>query len=68
MLGSLVKVWPWANVPAAAVAVIPGSTGNPVIPDQIGHLPDLGPAILWCLIGIALIVAIEFAGNRIKEK
>ena len=68
VLGSLVKVWPWANVPAGAEAVIPGSTGNPVIPDQIGHLPDLGPAILWCLIGIALIVAIEFAGNRIKEK
>ena len=53
VLGSLVKVWPWANTK---------------IPDQIGHLPDLGPAILWCLIGIALIVAIEFAGNRIKEK
>ena len=81
VLGSLVKVWPWANVPAGADAVmpdqighlsgssvIPGSTGNPVMPDQIGHLPDLGPAILWCLLGIAFIVAIELLGRKKKEK
>ena len=55
VLGSLVKVWPWANI-------------EDVMPDQIGHLPDLGAAILWCLLGIAFIVAIEFAGNKKKVK
>ena len=61
VLGSLVKVWPWANVQSD---VIPGST---VMPDQIGHLPDLGSAVLWCLIGIALIVAIELLGSKKKQ-
>ena len=50
VLGSLVKVWPWANVPSSSV-----------IPDQMG---DIAPAILWCVIGIALIVAIEIAGKK----
>ena len=75
VLGSLVKVWPWANVPTAAGAspVIPDPTGDPVIPDPsvipdlTGHLPDLGPAILWCLIGIALIVAIELLSSRKRQ-
>ena len=45
VLGSLVKVWPWANVPSGAD-------------------PHIGSAILWCVIGIALIVAIEIAGKK----
>ena len=49
VLGSLVKVWPWANVPH-------------------GQDLHLGAAILWCLIGIALIVAIELAGKKKSNK
>ena len=45
VLGSLVKVWPWANVPAGAD-------------------PRVGSAVLWCLIGIALIVTIELLSKR----
>ena len=45
VLGSLVKVWPWANVPAS-------------------QDPKVGSAVLWCLLGIALIVGIELAGNK----
>ena len=48
VLGSLVKVWPWANVPAGAD-------------------PRIGSAILWCIIGIALIVAIELLGRKVKS-
>ena len=49
VLGSLVKVWPWANVPE-------------------GQDLHIGAAILWCLIGIALIVAIEIAGKKKSNK
>ena len=45
VLGSLVKVWPWANVPSGAE-------------------PHIASAILWCLIGIALIVAIELLSKK----
>ena len=45
VLGSLVKVWPWANVPAS-------------------QDPNVGSAVLWCLLGIALIVGIELIGNK----
>ena len=45
VLGSLVKVWPWANVPAS-------------------QDPKVGSAVLWCLLGIALIVGIELVGNK----
>lgn len=45
VLGSLVKVWPWANVPAS-------------------QDPKVGSAVLWCLLGIALIVGIELIGNK----
>ena len=45
VLGSLVKVWPWANVPAGAD-------------------PRVGSAVLWCLLGVALIVAIELLAKK----
>lgn len=42
VLGSLVKVWPWANESASA-------------------LPELhvGAAVIWCLVGIAVVAVIE---------
>lgn len=42
VLGSLVKVWPWAN-------------------EQASALPELhvGAAVIWCLIGIAVVAVIE---------
>lgn len=46
VLGSLVKVWPWANVPE-------GTSG-------------VGSAVVLCLAGIAIIVAIEAAGKKHK--
>ena len=45
VLGSLVKVWPWANVSASAD-------------------PQVGSAVLWALLGVALIVAIELLAKK----
>ena len=47
VLGSLVKVWPWANVPA-------------------GSDPQVGTAILWAILGVALIVGIELVSKKKK--
>ncbi len=56
VLGSLVKVWPWANVP-------PVVSDSSVILSAAKDL-QVGSAVLWCLLGIALIVGIELAGNK----
>ena len=47
VLGSLVKVWPWANESAKA------------LPD-----PHYGAAVLWCLIGVALVLGVEALSTR----
>ena len=56
VLGSLVKVWPWANVP-------PVVSDSSVILSAAKDL-QVGSAVLWCLLGIALIVGIELVGNK----
>lgn len=58
VIGSLVKVWPWANKEAISV-----SQGNPETID-----PMIGAAILWCVIGIAVVAAIEILGNKVAAK
>lgn len=45
VVGSLVKVWPWAAAPA-------------------GTAPQVGSAVAWCMLGIALIAGIEFISRR----
>mgnify|MGYP003318523054 CR=1 FL=1 len=58
VIGSLVKVWPWANKEAISV-----SQGNPETID-----PMIGAAILWCVIGIAVVAVIEILGNKVAAK
>lgn len=58
VIGSLVKVWPWANKEAISV-----SQGNPETID-----PMIGSAILWCVIGIAVVAVIEILGNKVAAK
>ncbi len=64
VLGSLVKVWPWSDMSAVAEAqalrmAAPVETIDMQIPG----------AILWCVIGIALVAALELLGNKAnKEK
>ncbi len=47
VLGSLVKVWPWANESVKA------------LPD-----PHYGAAVLWCVLGIAFVLGIEWLATR----
>lgn len=51
VLGSLVKVWPWANESVKA------------LPD-----PQYGAAALWCVLGIAFVLGIEWLALRHTEK
>lgn len=50
VLGSLVKVWPWANESVKA------------LPE-----PHYGAAALWCVLGIALVLVIEWLADRGTE-
>lgn len=47
VLGSLVKVWPWANDSAKA------------LPE-----PHYGAAALWCILGILLVLGVEWLATR----
>ena len=56
VLGSLVKVWPWSN-PDALLA------GNLLCGCESSDL-HIGGAVLWALLGIAAVAALEWAGHR----
>lgn len=65
VLGSLIKVWPWSNM--GAIAESQGIDAS--IPENLASIdPMVGGAILWCLIGIALVACIEIAGKKVGEK
>jgi len=57
IIGSLIKVWPWqaplANSPEILMPAAPA-----------GHILW---AVLWCIIGIAVVVLIDFLGSRTKK-
>ncbi len=67
MIGSLIKVWPWKE---AAVAVSEGTplVDHPVLPgyfEQIaGVSPQLGLAVLFAVIGIAVVIVMEWASEK----
>lgn len=62
VIGSLVKVWPYSNPDAIseAQALRTGMAGTPI--DY--QIPS---AILWCAIGIVIIVLIEVLGSKQKN-
>lgn len=66
MLGSLLKVWPWKYSAAG------DDFAYPVLPGQIEQLtgadPQLGSAIIFAVIGVAIVFAIEiFAAKGEKN-
>lgn len=61
MLGSLVKVWPWK-------ILLESGVDRPILPNQFAGEPHLAGAIIWALIGGALIVAIEATAAAVKKK
>lgn len=82
VLGSLIKVWPWNNPDSCAHAqmlrdnLLPeeilesGSTQYALDTLQgMGESLDLqiGGAIIWCVIGIAVIVAIQVLSKQSKK-
>jgi len=58
VLGSLVKVWPWENTDVIMESQHAACVG------QID--PMYGAAALWCVIGIALVLAIDILGRKSK--
>ena len=58
VIGSLVKVWPWSD--RAAIEASQGVAAGAPIELHVTA------AIIWCLIGIALVAAIEIAGKKAK--
>ena len=56
VLGSLVKVWPWSN--PEAIRLSQGlEAGMP-------YAPHIAAAVLWCLIGVALVLGTDYLGRR----
>ena len=74
MLGSLIKVWPWKAKVANAIVSAAGdkapSVDYPILPSQYSEMtgnPDLlGSALLFAVIGIAIVIVIELAAKRKK--
>ncbi len=77
VLGSLIKVWPWSDM----IAVKAGELVRDGLPveelevltrDSIDYMllnPDMQipGAVLWCVIGIALVVIIELLGSKANK-
>lgn len=62
ILGSLVRIWPYSNMQEIKDAqVLRTGVAEPLDLQIPG-------AILWCAIGVALVVAIQFIGSRKKAE
>jgi len=59
IIGSLIKVWPWSD--KAAIAASQGVA-------EIAIDYQIPSAILWALVGIALVLVIERAGKKFANK
>lgn len=73
IIGSLIKVWPW-SVEAPSQAVRPlfdWASFTPVLPGKFvevnGGDAFVGQAVVFALIGFALVFVIEFAAARLKK-
>ncbi|MBP5424548.1 MAG: DUF368 domain-containing protein, partial [Prevotella sp.] len=61
MCGSLLKVWPWK-------ATLEGGIDRPLWPGNFAGDPQLASAIIWMLVGAALITAITLAAKKSEKK
>ena len=60
MAGSLLKVWPWKETLAAG-------TDRPLLPSHYAGDPQLASAVVWMLVGAALVAAINLAAAKSKK-
>ena len=75
MVGSLNKIWPWKETLETYVdshgALQPLQEAN-ILPGKFAALtgadPLLGQALLFCAVGIGLIVLLETAGKRLAKR
>jgi len=69
MVGSLIRVWPWQKVVQHSVGT---DTSLPVLPGKFAEImgvsPQIGMAIIFIIIGIALVVVLESLGNKKKKE
>ena len=76
IIGSLVKVWPWSNMPdivssqfPEAAALMDTAGTDAVVEMYAGQIdPHIGGAIVFALAGLLLVIGIEVATNIIKKK
>ena len=76
IIGSLVKVWPWSNMPDIVSSQFPeaaalmGTAGTDAVVEMYaGQIdPHIGGAIVFALAGLLLVIGIEVATNIIKKK
>lgn len=76
IIGSLVKVWPWSNMPdivssqfPEAAALMDTAGTDAVVEMYAGQIdPHIGGAIVFALAGLLLVIGIEAATNIIKKK
>lgn len=61
MCGSLLKVWPWKDT-------LEGGIDRPLWPGNFAGDPQLASAIIWMLVGAALITAITLAAKKSEKK
>lgn len=61
MLGSLIKVWPWK-------VSFESGIDRPALPATGLFSPEVLQAVVWCLVGLALVFAIEFAGKKLSNR
>lgn len=60
MFGSLLKVWPWKVTLASGV-------DRPLLPSQYAGDPQLVSAIIWMIVGAALIAILNRAAKKSSE-
>lgn len=60
MCGSLLKVWPWKET-------LPTGTDRVLLPSQYAGDPQLASAIIWMLVGAALVAAINLAAAKSRK-
>ena len=60
MCGSLLKVWPWKET-------LPTGTDRMLLPSQYAGDPQLASAIIWMLVGAALVAAINLAAAKSRK-
>lgn len=78
IIGSLVKVWPWSNMEAIAIAQFPEvaemAAASDAVPANIlaHYIPQIdmqiGSAIIFAIIGFSIVSGIEIVGNLLSKK